>query len=204
MGRVDLGAHDAKRRVENDALDVRVVAVVRKAMLLPAGKPDAVTEVLSWTYADAFRDADLAWMAENIAALDAAGPGRWTKIMTMLVAASRRKLELDHLIVIGGIALTQSRRVHTSAIRAWMQKRGHNADAWMVALESALDKNRGSSGFRVARIEGQTAAVEQDSGAEVLEAAIAEGALLEHLDHRVDGLAAGVGDAVLEVGQHVR
>ncbi|MBA2321326.1 MAG: hypothetical protein H0V89_09235 [Deltaproteobacteria bacterium] len=130
------------RTDENDALDVRVIDVVRKAMLRPAGKPDAVTEVLSWAYADAFRDADLAWMAENIAALDAAGPGRWTKIMTMLVAASRKKVELEHLIVIGGIALIQSRRVDTSAIRAWMQKRGHKADAWVVALESALDKNR--------------------------------------------------------------
>ena len=40
-------------------------------------------------------------------------------------------------------------------------------------------------------------------GAEVLEASIAEGSLLEHLDDRVDRLAACVRDAVFEVGQDV-
>jgi hypothetical protein len=49
----------------------------------------------------------------------------------------------------------------------------------------------------------EAAAPEEHGGTEVREAAIPKGALLEHLDDRVDGLAAGVGDAVLEVGQDV-
>ena len=129
------------RTDENDALDVRVVDVVRDAMLLPAGDPDEVKDVLTWTYDSAFRDADRLWMAENIAALDAAGSGRWSRIMTTLVRDSRRNVELDHLIVIGGIALIQSGRVDPAEIRAWIKRSGHSRDPWVVVLKSALDEN---------------------------------------------------------------
>ncbi len=129
------------RTDENDALDMRVINRVRKALLLPASNPDVVKEVFNWTHADVFRTADLAWLAENVAAVDAAGPGRWNKIMTMLVTASRKNHELDHLVVIGGSVLIQSRRVAPSAIRAWMKQRGVATDAWFGALENAMEKN---------------------------------------------------------------
>ncbi len=131
-----------QRTHENDAIDLRVVDVVRKVMLLPAGAKDPVKETLThhWN-ADAFRDDDLAWMAENIVALETAGPGRWTKVMNFVVSAARKKPgELDHLILIAGGAIIQSGRVPAAEVRDWIQKRGYRHEAWVLVLESMLEK----------------------------------------------------------------
>jgi len=124
----------------SDALGMRVVAVVRKAMLIPAVKPDVVAEVLTWTYADAFRADDLAWLAENIVALDKAGPGRWRQVMTVLVAARRKNPELEYLLLVAGVALIRDGHVSPQMLRTWIPQHGHKTEPWVIALEGALDQ----------------------------------------------------------------
>lgn len=130
-----------QRRGVNSALDVRLVDVVREVMLRPGPDADQVNETLNdRDYADAFRDDDFAWMAENIVALEAAAVGRWSMILDLLYYASRRNVEHEALLVIAGIALIQSRRVDLEAIRAWIQKTGRNTSAWALPLEASLDE----------------------------------------------------------------
>lgn len=123
----------------NDALDIRIIKIVREAMVLPAGNPDAVKQTLSnWANANAFHADDLAWMAENIASIERAGRGRWNKILNLLKSAARRGVELDHSLVIAGIALIQSGEVDHAEIRAWIQANAGSTDAWALPLQSAL------------------------------------------------------------------
>jgi len=123
----------------DDPLRARVVDLVREVMLLPAGERDPVKATLgqSW-HAEAFGDDDLAWMTEHVVALDAAGPGRWSKIMSLLLAAARRDRELDHLIVLAGSALLRSGRVSPAELRGWIDARGYQWERWVLALERSL------------------------------------------------------------------
>ena len=128
-----------KRTVENPAREA--VDVIRKVMLSPVGGRDPLKETLqtSWE-ADAFRLEDAAWFAENIVALEAAGPGRWKLLMNRVVAFARNDAELESMILIGGVALIQSRRVPDAEVRAWIKQRAYPSDAWALVLESTLDK----------------------------------------------------------------
>jgi hypothetical protein len=122
----------------------RIVDVVRKVMLRARPDDDAVNETLNdLDYADAFREDDFAWMAENIVALEAAAQRRWTLILDLLYYASRRNVDLEAQLVIAAIALIQSRKVDLSAIRAWIQRTGRGTAAWALPLEAAL---QGASG----------------------------------------------------------
>jgi len=91
----------------------------------------------------AFMHEDLrTWMATHIAEIDAAGPGRWRRVMSTL-ADWYKKPALGHLIVIGGIAILQSGRVTGDEFRDWMQKlEGWRNDAWVLPLQSELEKLR--------------------------------------------------------------
>ena len=123
-------------RPEREAVDL-----IRKVMLTPTGGThDPLKQTLgrSWE-ADAFRLDDAAWMAENIVALETAGPGRWKRVMNLVVAFARNDDELESMIVIAGVALIQSRRVPTPEIRAWIKERAYPSDAWPLVLESSLD-----------------------------------------------------------------
>ena len=130
----------AAMRRPSDELRARVIEVMRKVMLQPASEDDAVKETLAnWAYADLYRESDLQWMAENIAAIDAAGPGRWIHVMELLLHAQREEAGLGHLVAIGGIALIQSRRVPVTEFRSWMARHGDDKDAWTWPLEAALN-----------------------------------------------------------------
>jgi hypothetical protein len=129
-----------ERAVSATPTDARVIELTRKAMLLPARDSDKVSRAFS-NYTNAFRADDFAWMAQNIGALEAAGSGRWLKIMSLLVSVANGAAEHAHLVVIGGIALIKSGRVRSDEIRAWIQKRGSERDAWVLPLMSALERN---------------------------------------------------------------
>lgn len=133
-----------RRTGVDDALQVRIVAVVREVMLRSGPDAEAVNAMLDdLDYADAFREDDFAWMADNIVALEAAAVGRWRMILNLLYYASRRNVEHEALLVIAGTALIQSRRVDLNAIRAWIQRRGRNMSAWALPLEASLDEASG-------------------------------------------------------------
>jgi hypothetical protein len=128
-----------KRTAENPAHNA--VDVLRKVMLHPIGRRDPLKQTLerSWEAA-AFRLDDAAWFAENIVALEAAGPGRWKRLMNQVVAFARNDLELESMIVIAGVAVIESRRVPAPEIRAWIKERAYDTEAWPLVLQSALDK----------------------------------------------------------------
>ena len=131
----------AAMRRPSDELRARVVDIVRQVMLQPASAGDPVQETLAnWAYADLYRESDFQWMAENIVALDAAGPGRWVNVMELLLHAYREGVELGHLVAIGGVALIESRRVPVTEFRSWMARHGDATDAWTLPLEAALDE----------------------------------------------------------------
>jgi hypothetical protein len=125
----------------NDAFDARLVNLVRNVMLRSG--PDAAkvdVTLRDYDHADAFRDDDFAWMADNIVALEAASPGRWRALMDLFYFASRRLVAREHLLVMGGIALIRSRRVDPGEIRAWVRETASATSAWVLPLESALDE----------------------------------------------------------------
>jgi hypothetical protein len=125
----------------NDALDVRLVDLVRKIMLRSGPDADNVNVTLGdFDYVDAFRDGDFTWMAENIVALETASPGRWRAIMDLLYVASRKRIDREHLLVLGGIALINSRRVDRGELRAWVRENASKSAA--LPLEAALDEAR--------------------------------------------------------------
>ncbi len=128
-----------KRTAENPAHDA--VDVIRKVMLHPIGRRDPLVQTLerSWEAA-AFRLDDAAWFAENIVALDAAGPGRWKPLMNQVVAFARNDDELESMIVIAGVALIESGRIPAPEIREWIKQHGYDTEAWPLVLQSALDK----------------------------------------------------------------
>lgn len=110
-------------------------------MLRPVGDRDPLAESLRYGWeANAFHLDDARWMAENIVALEVAGPGRWKRIMNLVVAFARNDAELESLVVIAGVALIQSRRVPEPEIRAWIKQRAHESDAWALVLETSLAK----------------------------------------------------------------
>lgn len=128
-----------KRTEINVPHEERIVNVVRNVMLRPGPDAEAVNETLNdLDYADAFREDDFAWMADNIVALEATAAGRWTMILDLLYYASRRNVDLEALLVIAGTALIQSRRVDLAAIRSWIRRTGRGTAAWALPLEAAL------------------------------------------------------------------
>lgn len=130
-----------KRTNENPARDA--VAVIREVMLHPIGVRDPLAQTLARPWeAAAFRLDDAVWMSENIVALEAAGPGRWKALMNLVVAFARNDAELESMIVITGVALIESRRVPVAEMRAWINQRAYDDDAWGLVLRSALDRPR--------------------------------------------------------------
>lgn len=128
------------RTEENPAREA--VDLLRKVMLATtAGTRDPLKETLSRPWeANAFWLDDAEWMSENIVALEAAGPGRWKPLMSLILAFARNDAELESMVVIAGIALIQSGRVPAADMRAWIKQRASRSDAWALVLTSALDK----------------------------------------------------------------
>ncbi len=128
-----------QRTVENPARDA--VDVIRNVLLRPIGRHDPLKQTLerSWE-ANAFRLDDAAWMAENIVALEAAGPGRWRPVLNLIVAFANNDAALESMVVIAGVALIASRRVPVPEMRAWIKQHAYDPDAWALVLQSALDK----------------------------------------------------------------
>lgn len=131
---------------ERTGIEARVVAVVRKVTLMPLARLGSSVDVVkrtleSWLHFDAWAETDLQWMAEHIAGIEAAGTGRWQSVLNLLLSATRRNVELDYLIVIGGTALIQSGAVDHAAIGAWLKEHGRDTDAWVPPLEVALQQH---------------------------------------------------------------
>ena len=128
------------RTAENPVREA--VDLIRRVMLTStAGTHDPLEQTLSRTWeANAFGLDDAEWMSEHIVALEAAGPGRWKRLMNLIVAFARNDDDLESMIVIAGIALIQSGRVPAADIRAWIKQRAYRSDAWPLVLTSALDE----------------------------------------------------------------
>ena len=128
-------------RRHTDELRGQVVNVVREVMLIPAKDGDPVKATLAnWAFVDIHREDDFQWMAEHIVALDTAGPGRWPRIMELLLHAQREDEKLGHLVAIGGVAMIQSGRVPAAEFRTWMARHGDAQNAWTLPLEAALNE----------------------------------------------------------------
>lgn len=137
-------AHLEGSRRRNDPRDVRAGEALRKAMItpLPAGTEDLVKAALE-RLSSAFEDADLhQWMAENAAAIERAGHGRWRPVMDLL-AGWFKKPQLGHLIVIGGVALMREHAIPPADLRGWIDSaRARHRwvdDAWVLPLRSVVD-----------------------------------------------------------------
>lgn len=126
-------------RGEPDPLDARVVALVRKQMLLPAS-PDVVKEALEKSQ-KSFDEDDLQWLADHVVEIEKAQPGRWTAVMNLLVYWKRWERDVAHLIAIAGVALVQSGVVSHDEIRKWISTRSYPEDEWVPVIEASLAKS---------------------------------------------------------------
>lgn len=83
-----------------------------------------------------------AFLADNIAKIDAASPGRWRDVMTLL-SDWRDKPEQGHLLVIAGARVIEGGLTTPDEFRAWIQDRrsyGWVDAAWVLPLESMLEQ----------------------------------------------------------------
>jgi hypothetical protein len=106
---------------------------------------DVVANTLG-RHAGTFNDPELRlWITDHIVEIDAAAPGRWRAIMTMLTDWYA-KPELGHLIIIAGTRLIQGHVVIPAEFQEWVQWRRENHgwmdDAWILPLETILEEHR--------------------------------------------------------------
>jgi hypothetical protein len=90
-----------------------------------------------------FDDAEMrVFIADHIVELDAAAPGRWRQVMTLLTDWIHKPAQ-GHLIVVAGARLIQAGLVRPDEFRAWIRARrtaGWVDDAWVLPLESLLEQ----------------------------------------------------------------
>lgn len=80
------------------------------------------------------------YIADHVIDIDAAAPGRWRHVMTLL-SDWLHKPEQGHLIVVAGARVIQARLATPDEVRAWIQSRratGWVDAAWVAPLESML------------------------------------------------------------------
>ncbi len=110
-------------------------------MIYAKSETDVVRKTLDdLSYSNVFDEDDLLWVAEHAAEIEAAAPGRWRSIMTLLVYRHRGNTDLAHIVVIGGIALIESGAVDPAAFGEWMKKIAYDVDEWVPPLEVSLEK----------------------------------------------------------------
>lgn len=131
------------RLAVNTMIDARTEYTVQRVMKLPmqGGGEDRIAQTLgTWYMRDSFRLSDFVWMANNIVAIEMAGPGRWSNVLGLLLHAWRNSKELAHLVVTAGNDLVQHRCVSIADMREWIATKGHKTHAWTPLLEAALDR----------------------------------------------------------------
>jgi hypothetical protein len=106
-------------------------------------RADVVAYELS-RLSDAFNDPEMrVFIADHIAEIDAAAPGRWRAAMTLLTDWLHKPAQ-GHLVVVAGARVIQDRLASPEEFRSWIQDRrshGWVDDAWVVPLQSMLDEN---------------------------------------------------------------
>lgn len=128
-----------------DAVSARAEKVLRHAMLAPPAAPggiDIVAKALESFSVELWNEESRLWLADNAAAIDAAGPGRWRGLMDLL-ADRYRKPALGYLIVIAGMALIQQRGITAADFRAWLEGARTRGvwvdDAWVLPLQALFE-----------------------------------------------------------------
>ncbi|HUS29118.1 MAG TPA: hypothetical protein VMZ53_11425 [Kofleriaceae bacterium] len=82
------------------------------------------------------------FLADKIVELDAACPGRWRQVMTLLTDWIGKPAQ-GHLVVIAGARIIQAGLTTPAEFRAWIESRrayGWVDDAWVLPLETMLDE----------------------------------------------------------------
>ena len=129
-----------RRRNLSSEISHRVIALVRKAMLLPCkAEFDPVKASLEDRHSNAFQEADLLWMSENIAAIESASAGRWSAILNRLLRAKREDSSREYLLAIAGVAIIQSKVIDKDEIQAWVRGHSDETDGWALVMSSALE-----------------------------------------------------------------
>lgn len=89
----------------------------------------------------AFADAEMrVFLADHIVKLDAAAPGRWRQVMTLLTDWFHKPAQ-GHLVVIAGTRVIEAGLTGPDEFRAWIKSRrayGWVDDAWVLPLDSML------------------------------------------------------------------
>jgi hypothetical protein len=149
----------------DDAVDVRVIALIRKAMVTPIAsfpttdignqqwvqsffkslRKDIVARALDSNNGTFDTEELRIWLADHIVEIDAAAPGRWKKVMVRL-SDWALKPDTGHLIIIAGTRILQSGAASPDALEEWIEWRrlnhGWMEDAWVLPLKETIEQHR--------------------------------------------------------------
>jgi hypothetical protein len=103
-------------------------------------RADVIGHALA-TSSSIFADPELrVFIADHVVELDAAAPGRWRAVMTLLSDWLHKPAQ-GHLLVVAGARVIESGLATPDELRAWIDERrayGWVRDEWVVPLESIL------------------------------------------------------------------